>query len=165
MGTPLPRPYPAQITPDLTGMLALNRSVEEETSALDAPGLRARLTQARFIFLHEAGRGGFVIAFDQDSVVDSPNFRWFAARHPSFIYIDRVAVAATLRGQGIARALYRQVLDAAAANGAPCICAEVNVVPPNPASHALHLAMGFLAQGEATLDNGKTVRYYRRDLP
>ena len=37
---------------------------------------------------------GFVLAFGSDARHDSVNFGWFAARYRSFLYVDRVVVAA-----------------------------------------------------------------------
>ena len=47
---------------------------------------------------------GFLIAFDQNADYRSPNFLWFKARLPRFVYVDRVAVAEAERG-GAARDL------------------------------------------------------------
>ncbi len=52
----------------------------------------------------------------------------------------------------------------ASAAGHDRIVCEVNAEPPNPASDALHAALGFVAVGVASLAVGKTVRYYARAL-
>jgi hypothetical protein len=38
------------------------------------------------------------LAFDQHARYDSPNFLWFGARYPRFVYVDRIVVAASARG-------------------------------------------------------------------
>jgi predicted GNAT superfamily acetyltransferase len=42
----------------------------------------------------------FLLALDQDADYDSPNFRWFSARYPRFVYVDRIVVASAARGRG-----------------------------------------------------------------
>nr|WP_246401606.1 GNAT family N-acetyltransferase [Jiangella mangrovi] len=106
-----------------------------------------------------------VVAFDQDTARISQNFDWFKARYPRFAYVDRVVVAEATRGQGLARALYDDVIEAARAEGQTLLCAEVNLDPPNPASDALHTSVGFTPVGSAdVVGRDKSVRYYVRPL-
>jgi uncharacterized protein len=43
------------------------------------------------------------------------------------------------------------------------VVCEVNIDPPNPASEAFHLALGFKEVGQATIHGGtKTVRYFEK---
>lgn len=109
------------------------------------------------------GAGGFILAFDHEASYGSPNFAWFRDRYESFVYVDRVIVAADARGKGYARKLYEMLLEAARDAGIELVACEVNVEPPNPASQALHIRMGFEEVGRATLDGGKkTVSYMIR---
>ena len=48
---------------------------------------------------------------------DSPNYLWFRARYPRFVYVDRMAVAEASRGRGYARRLYADLTDSALAAG------------------------------------------------
>ncbi len=145
----------------LDALRALNNAFAQETSFLDDAGW-ARLTDmARFAF---ATPDAFIIAFDEDADYDSPNFLWFRDRYERFIYIDRVVVAASAHGQGLGRALYEKLFDAAKAAGYPCIVAEVNTVPPNPGSLAFHDRMGFEAVEDVTWSPEKSVRYFARTL-
>jgi len=140
---------------------ALNNAFAQETSFLDE-GDWARLTgMARFAF---ATPDAFIVAFDEDADYDSPNFLWFRDRYERFIYIDRVVVAASAHGQGLGRALYEKLFDAAKAAGYPCIVAEVNTNPPNPGSLAFHDRMGFEAVEDVTWSPEKSVRYFARTL-
>ena len=140
---------------------ALNNTFAKETSFLDEAEW-ARLTGvARFAF---ATPDAFIIAFDQDADYDSPNFQWFRDRYERFIYIDRVVVAASAHGQGLGRALYDKLFDAARAAGFPCIMAEVNTQPANPGSLAFHDKLGFETVGEVTFSPEKSVRYFARTL-
>lgn len=150
---------------NLDAILALNRAHEQETSVLDAKALKALTDQAFHIPLRAEGRDGFLIALDQDAVYASVNFAWFKARFPRFVYVDRIIVAESARGQGHARAMYEELFAAARARGHDFVCAEVNKLPPNPASDAFHTALGFEVIGEAELAGGaKTVSYYQRRL-
>ena len=154
------------LTPDrLDRLLSLNNAHAAELSLLDAGRLAHLLRQALW-----AARIGDVDAFtvmlDQSAAYDSPNHRWFRGRYPRFAYVDRIVVSPTARGRGLARALYAGAMQAAAAAGHTAITAEVNSDPPNPASDALHAALGFQQVGTASIHGGtKTVRYLMRALP
>jgi uncharacterized protein len=115
--------------------------------------------------LAHRGLDAFLLAFDQDAPYDSPNFLWFRARYPRFVYIDRIAVTPSARGRGLARLLYCDLFDAARRRGHTHIACEVNVDPPNPTSDAFHAALGFVEVGCASIHDGsKTVRYLERTL-
>src|SRR5262249_46575464 len=107
----------------------------------------------------------FLIALDERATYDSPNYRWFQARYPRFVYVDRVVVAPHRRGRGLARLLYPDLFDVADRAGYDFVVWEVNISPPNPASDVLHTALGFSEVGQATIHDGsKTVRYLRRAI-
>lgn len=149
---------------NLEAMLALNQAHEKETSVLDKKALQDLVDQAFHLPLRADGRDGFLIALDQDAVYASVNFAWFKAKFPRFVYVDRIIVAEAARGQGLARSMYEELFTAARNQGHERVCAEVNKLPPNPASDAFHAALGFEVIGEAELVNGKTVRYFRRSV-
>lgn len=112
-----------------------------------------------------AGVEAFLMSFDERADYDSPNFQWFRARYPRFVYVDRVVVDPAARGRGHARRLYEELFALARDKGHDIVTAEVNADPPNPASDAFHTSMGFTPIGEAAIDGGaKTVRYYSRSL-
>ncbi len=154
------------LTPSrLDRLLALNNAHAAELSLLDATRLTHLLHQSVW-----AARIGDVDAFmlmlDQSAGYDSPNHRWFRGRYPRFAYVDRIAVSPAARGRGLARALYAAAIQAAATAGHTALAAEVNSDPPNPASDALHAALGFQQVGAASIHGGaKTVRYLMRLLP
>lgn len=145
-------------------VLALNNRHAVELSFLDASRLD-RLIAASCYARGVGAAEAFLLAFDQDAAYDSPNFLWFRRRWARFVYVDRVVVAGRARGRGLARRLYADFLAWAAAAGHALVACEVNVDPPNPASDALHAALGFAAAGEAALADGKAVRYLTRSLP
>ncbi len=139
-------------------ILALNNAHATELSLLDAARLNAMLDQA----YHAPRIGaldGFMIAFDQNADYDSPNFLWFRDRYARFVYVDRLVIAAPHRGRGLARTLYAGLFRRAAADRHTLLTCEVNLIPPNAGSDALHASLGFTEAGRARLDDGKTVRY------
>lgn len=145
-------------------VLALNNAHAAELSWLEPDDLRHLIAEA---FYAEAVEGcdAFLIAFDQDADYASPNFQWFRARYPRFVYVDRVVVSPAARGRGLARTLYRDLFERAGAAGHTIVTCEINAEPPNPASDAFHAALGFSVVGGAAIHDGKkTVRYYARDI-
>lgn len=146
--------------PLLSQALALNGAVQHWTSVLDMARLRALLdwSAAAPAVVTDGRLDAFLLGFGPGSGYDSPNYRWFAARLDRFAYIDRVIVADSAQGRGLARALY----DAFASRvPGPLVC-EVNSQPPNPGSDAFHARLGFVELGRATLGPGKAVRYLIR---
>lgn len=151
----------------LAELLALNEAVEERTAPLDPARLGTLLARASFAEgrLDADGRlAGFLFGFDHDAEHDSPNFRWFKARFPRFAYIDRVIVAPSAQGSGVARALYADYAAHARARGIDRLVCEVNRVPPNPESDAFHAALGFTEIALGVPLPGKMVRYLELPL-
>jgi uncharacterized protein len=150
---------------DASITLRLNNAHAKETSELDLARLTALLTMACYARGIDQGKTAFLIALDHTAPYQNPNFAWFKSTYQTFVYIDRVIVAESARGQGIARLLYEDLFAAAHNAGVPQIVCEVNSKPPNPASDAFHLAMGFEKVGQAVLYNGaKTVNYFAKNL-
>jgi predicted GNAT superfamily acetyltransferase len=145
-------------------ILALNNAHAQELSWLEPERLEQLVAQS-FLAWRIGSLDAFLLAFDQDAPYDSPNFLWFRARYPRFVYIDRIAVTPSARGRGLARLLYCDLFDAARRRGHTHIACEVNVDPPNPTSDAFHAALGFVEVGCASIHDGsKTVRYLERTL-
>lgn len=150
---------------DSAPVLSLNNEHAKETSFLDEPALTALLSMAFYARGIDAGAKAFLIALDQDAPYVNPNFAWFKARHISFLYIDRVVVAKSARGMGLAKSLYEDLFEAARHARHIRVVCEVNSEPPNPASDAFHAAMGFDIIGQAAIHAGtKTVRYLAKNL-
>lgn len=130
---------------DASQVLALNEACIPEVGPMDQDRLDAFVDWAPYLQVVEVdGRiVGFLIGLTEEAPYDSPNFRWFADRHDSFAYVDRVAIDEAQRGAGWGPALYRAfeawVRDAAR----PVLCAEVNTDPPNPRSLRFHDLFGF----------------------
>jgi predicted GNAT superfamily acetyltransferase len=152
-------------TVDLAAILALNNAHAREISLLDEGGLARLLASATLATaIGSAGApDAFLVAFDHDTPPQGPNHAWFLARHPRFLYVDRVCVEARARMRGLARALYSDAFGVARGRDLPVVCCEVNIDPPNPASDAFHGALGFAETGRAYLPGrNKTVRYLLR---
>jgi uncharacterized protein len=145
-------------------LLALNNAHARELSWLEPERLEYLLSEA-FLARRIGELGAFLLAFDQDAHYDSPNFIWFRARYPRFVYVDRIVVASSARGRGCARRLYDDLFEHAVRAGHDRIVCEVNQNPPNPASDAFHAALGFVEVGTASVyDGSRTVRYLSHTL-
>jgi uncharacterized protein len=145
-------------------LLALNNAHAVELSLLDPARLKIILDQA--FYARRIGEvDAFLLALDHTARYDSPNYLWFRQRYRRFVYVDRVAVASAARGRGHARRLYADLFRVVAEAGHDTVLCEINLDPPNPASDALHTALGFADIGQATIHGGKkTVRYFERAL-
>ena len=148
---------------DLAALNALNDSHAAEVNALapaDFAALAALAWAARVVDGPPGRPAGFLLALNQATPRQGPNHGWFQDRLPAFAYVDRVVVDPAHRGQGVARALYADLVARARAAGLPVLACEVNLDPPNPASMAFHDRLGFSEAGTATDPrNGKRVRY------
>jgi predicted GNAT superfamily acetyltransferase len=146
-----------------TELLSLNNAHARELSWLEPERFHQLLLRA-FLARRISG-DAFLLAFDQDTDYDSPNFMWFRARYSRFVYVDRIAVAPAARGRGYARRLYNDLFQHATAVGYQRVVCEVNSDPPNPESDAFHAALGFAEVGQAAVYGGaRTVRYLSRML-
>jgi predicted GNAT superfamily acetyltransferase len=154
----------SQAQPLGRALLALNNAHARELSWLEPERLEYLVSVA--LLARRIGElDAFLLAFDQDTSYDSPNFQWFRARYPRFVYVDRIVVASSARGRGSARWLYDDLFEHAVRMGHDRVVWEVNQNPPNPASDAFHAALGFAEVGSANVyDGSRTVRYLSRDL-
>ena len=140
-------------------LLALNNAHAPELSWLEPVRLE-HLVERAFLARRSGDLDAFLLAIDQDADYDSPNFLWFRARYPRFVYVDRIVVASSARGRGCARRLYHDLFEQAVRAGHERVVCEVNSNPPNPASDAFHAALGFVAVGAASVyEDTRTVRY------
>ena len=146
-------------------LLALNNANAQELSWLE-PERLAHLVGQAFLARRIGNLDALVLAFDQDAHYDSPNFLWFRAHYPRFVYVDRIVLASSARGRGCARRLYDDLFEHAVLAGHDRVVCEVNSKPPNPVSDAFHAELGFVEVGTANIyDDTKTVRYLMRRLP
>ena len=135
---------------DHDAVVALNRANEPEVGPLDPGRLElftARAARFRVVEV-DAEVCGLFVGLAEGLDYASPNYRWFLDRHGRFAYVDRIALAPAVRGLGVADALYDDLEDWARASDRPVVCAEVNVVPPNPRSLRFHRRRGFAVVDE-----------------
>ncbi|TMA23491.1 MAG: GNAT family N-acetyltransferase, partial [Deltaproteobacteria bacterium] len=99
-------------TEDLPALLALNNAHAIELSLVDEEKLRRLLGVAALATAigPRARPDAFLLAFDHDAPPQGPNHAWFLARHPRFLYVDRVCVDPRARRRGLARALYEHAV-------------------------------------------------------
>lgn len=131
---------------DAEVVLRINRECVPEVGAMDASKLALFEQIAGFFTVVEDGADvvGFLIGLDEHAIeYGSPNYRWFADRHRTFAYVDRIALAEEARGNGYGPDLYRAFECWAVDLGKPILAAEVNTIPDNPRSHRFHETFGF----------------------
>jgi uncharacterized protein len=102
---------------DASITLQLNNAHAKETSELNLASLTTLLGMACYARGIDQGKTAFLIALDHTAPYENPNFAWFKSAYQSFVYIDRVVVAESARGRGIARLLYEDLFAAARSAG------------------------------------------------
>lgn len=108
----------------------------------------------------------FLLGFREGSAYDSPNYGWFAARYPQFLYIDRIVVGSSLQGQGAGRKLYGDLMQFARSAGVHTITCEIDVDPPNDVSRRFHAGFGFSEVGSQIVGaSRKTVSLQVMEVP
>ncbi|MEM7694000.1 MAG: GNAT family N-acetyltransferase [Pseudomonadota bacterium] len=129
---------------DCAALTALNNAAVPAVNTLsEAEFAKIAAMGTLFVARNEGAIAGMLLLLPGNAAYESLNFAWFQARYDAFLYVDRVVVAPAAQALGVGRRLYEAGFALAAAEGFPRICAEVNVRPPNPGSHAFHARMGF----------------------
>ena len=142
---------------DFAALLRLNLESEHFLSPLTLPRLHALHAQAwyrRVICLEDIVQG-FLLALREGADYDSPNYQWFAARYPEFLYIDRIVIGAAARGRRFGVLLYEDLIARARAEGFRRITCEFDIDPPNEASRRFHEHFGFHEVGSQRVAGGK----------
>lgn len=142
---------------DFPRIVALNRAEVLQTSAMDLARLDYLHTRAVYhrVACVDDDVAAFLLAFRDGADYPNPNFDWFAARYPSFLYVDRIVVDAACNGRGLGSLLYRDLFAHAKAIGAAVVTCEFNIVPANEASARFHARWGFQEVGRQWLDDGR----------
>ena len=137
---------------DLSQVLRLNEESVKFLSPMNAERLALLQGQSAYYRVLEIeGRvAAFLLAFREGAAYDSPNYRWFAARYPQFLYIDRVVVSSSMQGRGAGRLLYADLFQFARASGVNLVTCEFDLDPPNPVSMRFHEQLGFVEVGTQT---------------
>lgn len=134
-------------------------------SPLDQQELDYILQRASYQRQINNGQGVLLGYGDKVDYPDHKNLKWLSGHLQNFFYIDRIIIDEAARGQGLGRALYKDVEHYARTHGFAHLACEVNTQPNNPASHAFHLKAGFKAIGDADYPDYKaSVRYYQKPL-
>ena len=142
---------------DLAAVLAMNNAAVPAVPPANREEISELVTIAALAVVAEEEPGrpiGFLLAMDPGVDYDSENYRWFAGRSESFVYVDRIVVADGQRGSGIGRALYGAAFERAREFGRAEVACEVNVRPANPDSLAFHARLGFEKLGEQETKGG-----------
>ncbi len=128
---------------DHAALLALNEASVRELSPLDEKRLSYILALAYRSVVIERDRQtlAFAIAIAPGADYDSRNYARLSERFERFLYLDRIAVAAHARRQGLGAILYDAIEETARPFGR--VVCDVNVVPPNEPSLAFHAARGY----------------------
>ena len=152
---------------DFQCIININASEEGKTSPMDV----ARITQLNLWsdYHRVAVVGdqvvGFLLVMSDASDYDGGHFRWFVERYASFLYVDRIVIDQAHARRGVGRALYCDLIEFATRRGCSALCCEINVSPPNPASHAFHARFGFKEVGRsAATGTPKIVTYQMAEL-
>jgi uncharacterized protein len=168
---PRPPQRPAGVVRDATvadhsAVLAMNNGATPHVNALTEEEFAWLTDHAAYFRVREDDDGiaGFVLCVPSGLDYWSDNYKWFSARYPAFLYLDRVVVAERAQRAGVGRALYDD-LHRTARGRWPRITLEVNLRPPNPGSLAFHGAMGYAAVGVREYEEGrKAVRMFERRM-
>jgi predicted GNAT superfamily acetyltransferase len=159
--TPRPalRPYRER---DLDALVAVNDGAYPAvplTPASELAELIAMSTVA--VVVDDGAPAGFVLGMPPGLGYQSENYLFFSARAreqgTTFVYVDRIVLAAHLRGRGLGPQLYDAVFEEAGRVGADEVLCEVNLKPPNPGSLAFHTRLGFVEVGRQSTKGGANV--------
>ena len=148
---------------DFPRIVSINASEEEKTSSIDL----ARITQLNSwstyhkVAIKDDQAVGFLLVMSDASGYDGANFRWFVDRYSSFLYVDRIVIDPVHSGMGVGTALYVDLMQFGKAQGHVALCCEINVLPPNPASHAFHARFGFREVGRGKKPDAQRVVSYQ----
>jgi predicted GNAT superfamily acetyltransferase len=153
---------------DSAALLELNANNRPEVGPLDIERLRHFASVSPFFKVAHV-RGtlvGFLLGtVDSSRAYAGPEFRWFRARHATFAYVVRVAIADSARGQGLGPRFYHAFENWAIAAGKPLLCADVNTIPANPRSLRFHTLFGFHEVGRTNPDlDGREVAMLAKTL-
>ncbi|WP_313954000.1 GNAT family N-acetyltransferase [Accumulibacter sp.] len=138
-------------------ILALNEESVRFLSPL-TPELLQRLhrSAAYFRVVEQAGQvSAFLLALREGAPYDSPNYLWFAARYPRFLYIDRIVVSIAHQGAGLGKLLYTDIVGNDQAKAAEMLTCEFDVDPPNENSARFHASFGFQEVGSHCVADGR----------
>ena len=141
---------------DYQELLALNESCVPHVNSIDESEI-AFFHQRAYCFvkiIENCRLAGFVIALVPGINYGSLNYQWFSRELTSFLYIDRIVVHPDFRRRGVATFLYSFLERKAVEAKIESLCCEVNLVPANPESVALHQRIGFKQRATQLTEGG-----------
>jgi predicted GNAT superfamily acetyltransferase len=149
---------------DHARVLQLNQDSVQELSPLDEErlGYILALSHRALVVELDGDAVGFAIAIAPETGYDSRNYAWLSERFESFLYLDRIAIAARARRLGLGAMLY-DAMETAALPFGRMVC-DVNIEPRNDASLAFHRARGYEPVGELQHGDLKTVLLFSKEL-
>ena len=141
---------------DFESIVRLNDAEVQQTSEmnLDRLGLLVRISSYCKVATVEGQIAAFLIALREGAPYENDNYRWFASRFPSFLYVDRIVVGAHFSGHRIGSKLYAEMFEFARSHRVDAITCEYNIEPPNPASRRFHDKFGFKEVGTQWVAGG-----------
>lgn len=151
---------------DLETLLAINQAGVPGVGSETAESLATWIGLSRaFIAEIDGAPAGFLTLIERGEMrYPSNNLRWLENWGPDFIYVDRIAIAASAQGMGVGSALYRNAFEAFAGS-TPWMTCEVNLRPLNAGSLRFHERLGFAEIGRRSFDeNCREVVYLARPL-
>ena len=130
---------------DFDAVMRVNAANVPEVGEMDDAKLELLLEEAGLVQVVEihAEVHGMMFILIEGGTYASANYAYFCDRHPSFAYVDRIALAEGARGNGWGPKLYENAAEWAKNNAKPVLVAEVNTVPNNPRSIRFHEIFGF----------------------
>lgn len=142
---------------DFSGIVALNDAAVQHTSPMDADRLTTLGALAWYfkVITVDGAVSGFLLAMRERAGYANPNYDFFAAQYPVFLYVDRIVIAPEHAGLKLGTRLYEALFGQARAQGVPVVTCEYNIEPPNEASRRFHDKFGFKEIGTQWLDGGR----------
>ena len=147
-------------------ILAINESALPHVNSLSVADLTALAAESTYfkVVLIDEKVCGFLLVMEQGADYQSLNYQWFSRQYDSFLYVDRIVIAAASVGTGLGTALYKDLIESIG-HRAPVLTCEVNLKPPNAPSIEYHRKLGFEQIGTQDTEGGKkTVSWMARQL-
>ena len=153
---------------DYPFILRVNEENVEVLSPMDQEKLQFFADRAELVQVAEIDgeRAAFLIGLREgDQEYGSENYKWFSAKYPKFLYVDRIVIDEPFRSKGLGRALYEGVFEHARKDDVHVVTAEIDTIPYNEASLKFHEEMGFKEVGEQFVrDNTIKVSLQAREV-
>ncbi len=151
---------------DFASIIDLNDAEVQQTSPMDFERLRLldRLSSYHKLAMVDGRVAAFLLAMREGVAYHNDNYNWFAARFTDFLYVDRIVIAASFSGRGIASTLYNDMIEYARLHGIKTIACEYNVerLTRHPERFMTSSASGSLARsGSQAAPSGSRFRRWR----